>query len=77
MVKAKFTAFRARAKYYLGIVENGGTVRILRNGRPVADLVPVADEKPAPLWKRPGLKIKLNGISLSDEIIKDRNTARS
>ena len=72
MITAKFSDFRAKAKYYFGLVENGEIVRVLRSGRPVADISPVKKEKKIPAWKKPGVKIKLNNISLSKEILKDR-----
>jgi antitoxin (DNA-binding transcriptional repressor) of toxin-antitoxin stability system len=39
----------------LDLVEQGETVRIMRHGKPVADLVPVRDEQPLrqPSWKQP------------------------
>jgi prevent-host-death family protein len=46
--------FRAHVAAALDLVEQGQTVRILRHGKPVADLVPVqADTKGAlPAWKQ-------------------------
>ncbi len=47
--------FRASASAMIDLVEKGETVRILRHGKPVAELVPVRPEVPAkvPSWKRP------------------------
>ena len=47
--------FRANASATLDRVERGEVVRIMRHGKPVADLVPVNAEDAAPLpnWKRP------------------------
>lgn len=49
--------FRANASAMLDLVEKGETVRILRHGRPVADLVPVqaaqAQAERQPSWRRP------------------------
>jgi prevent-host-death family protein len=48
--------FRAHASAMIDLVEQGETVRILRHGRPVAELVPLKpEEDPAkvPSWKRP------------------------
>ncbi|RZJ01102.1 MAG: type II toxin-antitoxin system prevent-host-death family antitoxin [Rubrivivax sp.] len=49
--------FRANASAMLDRVEQGETVRIMRHGKPVADLVPVRPDanEPAriPSWKRP------------------------
>lgn len=49
--------FRANASAMLDLVEKGETVRIMRYGKAVADLVPVRveDQLPSkiPSWKRP------------------------
>ena len=49
--------FRANVSAMLDLVEQGETVRILRHGKPVAELVPVvekaADPEHVPSWKRP------------------------
>lgn len=46
--------FRANASAMIDLVEQGQTVRILRHGKPVAELVPVKAEAAAklPSWKR-------------------------
>ncbi len=47
--------FRAHASEMLDLVEQGETVRILRHGKPVAELVPVRPQEAGevPRWKRP------------------------
>ena len=47
--------FRANTSAMIDLVERGETVRILRHGKPVAELVPVkaADAARVPSWKRP------------------------
>ena len=49
--------FRANVAAMLDLVEQGETVRILRHGKPVADLTPVKTEVDAsakiPHWKLP------------------------
>ena len=47
--------FRAHASEMIDLVEKGETVRILRHGKPVAELVPVAlgQGAPVPRWKQP------------------------
>ncbi len=46
--------FRAHASEMLDLVEKGETVRILRHGKPVAELVPVrSDEAEAPSYLQP------------------------
>ena len=47
--------FRANTSAMIDLVEKGETVRILRHGKPVAELVPVKAEAGArvPSWKLP------------------------
>ena len=47
--------FRAHASEMLDLVERGESVRILRHGKPVAELVPIRADATAelPRWKRP------------------------
>jgi prevent-host-death family protein len=47
--------FRAHASAMIDLVEKGETVRILRHGKPVAELVPAKPELAAkvPHWKMP------------------------
>ncbi len=47
--------FRANASAMIDLVEQGETVRILRHGKPVAELVPLKADVPTkvPSWKRP------------------------
>jgi prevent-host-death family protein len=46
--------FRANASAVIDLVERGETVRILRHGKPVAELVPVTNDTTprVPSWKR-------------------------
>ena len=55
MHSVPLSEFRANASAMLDLVEKGETVRILRHGKPVAELVPVVAEASAmvPSWKRP------------------------
>lgn len=78
MKTATFTKFRKNASAYFDVVEKGEKVRVIRHGKPIADICPY-DEKniTIPSWKKPGVKLKLDGISLSNEIIKDRRSSRS
>ena len=47
--------FRANTSAMIDLVEKGETVRILRHGKPVAELVPVhaPEAKSLPRWKVP------------------------
>ena len=53
MQTLSLSEFRAHASEMLDLVEQKGeTVRILRHGKPVADLVPVRAEAAPPAWKQ-------------------------
>ena len=55
MLSLPLSEFRAHVSEMLDRVERGETVRILRHGKPVAELVPVRQEIAAaevPAWKR-------------------------
>lgn len=75
MREATLTEFRNHAKSFFDQVEKGETVRIYRNGRPIADVVPVASRPPA--WKNPpNVRLTLGGLRLSQEILTDRKEGR-
>lgn len=68
--------FRANASAMLDLVEKGETVRILRHGKPVAELVPVQPASPArtPNWKRPFEPVQLPpAASLSQAVLEERS----
>jgi len=68
--------FRASASAMLDLVEQGEAVRILRHGKPVADLVPVRPDVLArlPAWKRRDFEpLSLPpGRTLADAVIEER-----
>lgn len=70
--------FRAHTSAMIDRVEKGETVRILRHGKPVAELVPLqpqAGEK-VPRWKQPFDPVMLSpGVSLSQAVLDERNEA--
>ena len=68
--------FRANASAMLDLVAQGKTVRIMRHGKPVADLVPVQDGKTTklPSWKQPFEPVQLPaGVSLSQAVLDERD----
>ena len=69
--------FRAHASAMLDLVEQGETVRILRHGKPVAELVPLKTEEDAakvPSWKIPFEPVILPpGVSLPQAVLDERN----
>ncbi|MDI6750891.1 MAG: type II toxin-antitoxin system Phd/YefM family antitoxin [Rhodocyclaceae bacterium] len=71
MRQATFTEVRNHAKTYFDIVESGETVRVLRNGKPIADIVPVVADLPS--WKRRKVQpLVLDGVSISRMILEQR-----
>jgi prevent-host-death family protein len=75
MREVTLTEFRNHAKTFFDAVEEGETVRVYRNGRPIADIVPVKMAIPA--WKKPPqIRLSLGSLSLSDEVLADRDEKR-
>ena len=72
MRTASFTEFRQNATAFFDAVEKGETIRVLRHGRAVADIVPTQSEETVPSWRRPGLRLSVKGASLSRAILEER-----
>jgi len=73
MKHATFTEVRNHAKQYFDIVESGESVRVLRNGKPIADIVPVMADLPS--WKRRKAQpLVLDGVSVSRLILEERKS---
>lgn len=71
MKHATFTEIRNHAKAYFDLVESGESVRVLRNGKPIADIVPVVADLPS--WKRHKVQpLVLDGVSVSRMILEER-----
>ena len=73
--------FRANASAMIALVEQGETVRILRHGKPVAELVPAkaAPGDAVPSWKRPIEPLdyqRADGKTMAQLIIEERESAR-
>lgn len=74
MKQATFSELRSHAKEYFDLVESGEPVRIIRNGKPIADIVPLPQDLPS--WKRRVAQpLVINGASLSSIILAERETA--
>ncbi len=71
-----FTEFRQNAATYFDVVEKGETVRVLRHGKPIAEVVPAPVEEGMVSWKKPGLKLSIKGVSLSREILRERKQSK-
>lgn len=74
MKQVTFSKLRNHAKPYFDIVESGETVRIVRNGKPIADIVPIPQDLPS--WKRRVTQpLILDGVSASKMILEERESA--
>ena len=71
MRQATFTELRNHAKEYFDIVEAGESLRIVRNGKPIADIIPLPPDLPS--WKRRVAQpLIIDGVSLSRIILEER-----
>ena len=75
MKQVSFTEFRRNAAALFNSVEQGETIRVLRHGKPIAEVVPIDPQKTRFSWKRPGLLLAAEGVSISREILKERKRA--
>ena len=65
-----FTEFRNHASDMLTEVERGETLVVIRHGRPIAEISPVASQQPS--WKRQALRLSTTGAGLASAIIGER-----
>ena len=71
--QASFTEVRNQAKHYVDLVQSGETIRVLRNGKPIADIVPIAADLPS--WTRRTVQpLVLDGVSISRLILEERDS---
>ena len=72
MIDATFTEFRKQAKRYFDLVQAGETVRVSRNGSPIADIGPVSAAVPS--WKRRhAAPLRVPGAEIASLIAQDRD----
>lgn len=74
MRQATFSELRNHAKQYFDLVESGEPVRIVRNGKPIADIVPLPQDLPS--WKRRAAQpLVIDGCAVSKMILEERETS--
>ena len=74
MKTVSFTDFRSRASSLFDAVERGETLVVLRHGKPVAEVHPVATGcSRTPSWRRPGLRLTAKGAALATAILEERD----
>ncbi len=71
MRDTSITELRNHAKYLFDAVEAGDTIRVFRNGKPIAEIVPIRFGVPS--WKKQATPLTVKGLSLSREILSDRD----
>jgi prevent-host-death family protein len=76
MKMVTFTEFRQNAATYFDAVEQGETIKVLRHGKPIAEIIPASDEQKNLSWKQPGLRLSVKGAYLSREILKERKQSK-
>ncbi len=73
MKTVTFTEFREHASEFFSEVEKGGTLLVLRHGRPIAEISPPSHQRDEnPSWRRPGLRLTAKGAGLSAAILEER-----
>ncbi|MBI5375211.1 MAG: type II toxin-antitoxin system Phd/YefM family antitoxin [Candidatus Schekmanbacteria bacterium] len=73
MKTVNFTEFRKNASELLSVVEGGENLLVLRHGKPIAEILPVAPSaEGTPSWKRRGLRLVAKGAALAAAIIEER-----
>lgn len=71
MHETSFTELRSQAKRFFDLVEAGEVVRVLRNGRPIAEIHPIAASRPS--WKaRQAQPLTIGGKEIARLIIEER-----
>jgi antitoxin (DNA-binding transcriptional repressor) of toxin-antitoxin stability system len=73
MKTVAFTEFRNNASVLLSDVENGETLVVIRHGKPIAEISPVAPTCMTPAWKQPALRLAAGGAELSEAILEERS----
>lgn len=76
MKTVTFTKLRENAKLYFDAVEEGETVRVLRHGKPIADILPAASSARTPSWRKSRKPLCVKGVSLTKAILEERNSGR-
>ena len=72
MTQTTFTEFRKHAKTYFDSVEKGETVRVIRHGKVIAEIVPPHEGLDKGAWKKRGLRLLVPGVSITKVILDER-----
>ena len=72
MTQTTFTELRKHAKTYFDSVEKGETVRVIRHGKVIAEIVPPHEGSDKRAWKKRGLRLLVPGVSITKVILDER-----
>jgi len=73
MRETSFTELRNHAKQFFDLVESGESLRVLRNGKPIAEIHPIARDLPS--WKRRKAQpLAIGGAEISQLILDERGS---
>jgi len=71
MRETTLTELRNQTRYFFDLIESGETVRVLRNGRAIANILPVQPGMPS--WKqRMAHPLQVDGAEISRMILEER-----
>jgi antitoxin (DNA-binding transcriptional repressor) of toxin-antitoxin stability system len=71
MQETTLSELRNQTRHFFDLIEAGETIRVLRNGKPIADILPV--QRDVPSWKqRKAQPLLVNGVEISRMILEDR-----
>ena len=71
MQETTLSALRNQTRHFFDLIEAGETIRVLRNGKPIADIMPV--QKDVPSWKQRQVRpVLIDGVEISRLILEDR-----
>ena len=70
-----FTEFRKNASGIMDLVEQGETIRVLRHGKAIAEIVPAETRESTPAWQRPGPRLVTSGAALAKAVLEERQSA--
>jgi prevent-host-death family protein len=73
MKSISYTDFEKNTSGFIDEVEKGETIILLRRGKPVVEIVPIAGKKEkTSAWKKPSIHLKTRGGDLSSAILEER-----
>ena len=77
MIKVGIRDFTHNISKYLNEIESGENIILLKRNKPIANISPHNEGNTHPGWKREIKKIKVEGLSLTNELLKARKSERA